>query len=366
MKITGLTIHLFQPRPDVGQEVKAWQNHPTHQNGAAVIHTDAGIDGVIAASAGHISQLASLWKVARESIEGKDPLDRNGIEYILEKRYYAPMQVRGILDHGLWDIAGKHFNLPVYKLLGQARDKVLAYGSTVHHDTDEKFVETCMMCKERGFKAIKLHPYCVADMDIQLAYKCRKAVGDQMTLMMDSLIYPGHYTREEAMRVGRALDELNFWWFEDPIDKHDLEGLAWLTRELKVNIRAADRVVDRHEYSYMIANKCMDIMAGPMNTGITELFQLCALAEANYLGFEPHDYSGGTATLHFLMATTLPKYYEKAVPLGRWYESSYPGVYLDPVQVDREGYIHAPTKPGLGFEFDWKEAKKVTETTAKV
>ena len=67
-----------------------------------------------------------------------------------------------------------------------------------------------------------------------------------------------------------------------------------------------------------------------------------------------------------LLATTVGRYYEKAVPLGRWYEGSYPGVYLDPVQVDSEGYIHAPTKPGLGFEIDFVEAKKVTEQSIAV
>jgi len=365
LKIRGLTVYILEPRPDVGQEVKEWQNLPTHQNGVGVIHTDQGLDGVVCARAGVLRQLSSLWKTAREHIEGQDPLDRGKIEDILQRRYYWPMQVRGVLDHALWDIAGKCFNLPIYKLLGQTHEKVLAYGSTVHHDTDEKFIETCLACKEHGFKAIKLHPYCVADMDIRLAYKVRKAVGDDMVLMMDSLIYPGHYTREEAMRVGRALDEMNFWWFEDPLDKRDLEGLAWLTRELKVQVRAADRVEDIHEYSYMIANRCMDIIAGPASMGITELMKLSALAEANFLGFEPHDYSGGTSSLHVLLATSVANYYEKAVPLGRWYEGSYPGVYIDPVQVDKDGYVHGPVKPGLGFEVDWNEAKKVTEQVVK-
>jgi L-alanine-DL-glutamate epimerase-like enolase superfamily enzyme len=363
MKIRGLTVHIFEPRPDVGQEVEAWQASRTHQNGVAVIHTDEGIDGVVCSGARVLQQLATMWKTAREHIEGQDPLDRGRIEHVLMRRYSWPMPVRGILDQGLWDIAGKHFNLPVYKLLGQTREQVLAYGSTVHHDTDEKFVETCLACKERGFQAIKLHPYCVADMDIRLAYKVRQAVGDDMKLMMDSLIYPGHYTRQEAMRVGQVLDELNFWWFEDPLDKRDLDGLAWLTRELRVLIRAADRVEDPREYSYMIANRCMDIIAGPVNAGITELMKLSALAECNHLGFEPHDYSGGTSSLHVLLATTVANYYEKAVPLGRWYEDSYPGVYLDPVQVDAEGYVHTPKKPGLGFEVDWHEANRVTIDT---
>lgn len=363
MKITGLTVHVFEPRPDVGQEVKDWQQSRTHQNGVAVIHTDEGVEGVVAASAAVLRRLAGMWTVAREHIEGQDPLDRGRIEHVLTRRFYWPMAVRGLLDNGLWDIAGKVFEKPVYRLLGAARDKVLAYGSTVHHDTDEKFVETALACKEQGFRAIKLHPYCVADDDIRLARRVREAVGDDMVLMMDSLIYPAPYTRVEAMRVGRVLDELDFWWFEDPLDRLDLDGLAMLTRELRVNIRSGDRVEDPREYSYMIRNRCMDIMAGPTNAGITDLLKLSALAELNFLGFEPHDYSGGNVSLHFLLATTLGQYYEKAVPRGRWYQGSYPGVYLDPVEVDSEGYVHAPTKPGLGFEIDFQEAAKVTEAT---
>ena len=366
MKITGLTVHIFEPRPDVGQEVLEYQDSRTHQNGVGVIHTDEGIDGVVTCRAGLLRQLTALWSGAREHIEGRDPLDRGNIEDVLARRFYWPMPVRGILDYGLWDIAGKYFNQPIYKLLGQTRDKVLAYGSTVHHDTDEKFVETALKCKEQGFKAVKIHPYCVAHYDVPLCYKVRKAVGDDMILMLDSLRYPAPYTREEAMRVGRVLDELDFWWFEDPLDKHDLEGLAWLRQNLKVQIRAADRVQDLREYSYMVKLGCIDIIAGPVNTGITELMKLSHFAEINHLGFEPHDYSGGTASLHVLLAITNGRFYEKAVPLGTWYENSYPGVYLDPVQVDKEGYVHATAKPGLGFEIDFDEARKVTVETIEV
>jgi len=366
VKITGLTVHIFEPRPTAGQEVKEWQASPTHQGDVTVIHTDEGIDGVVASSSGYARELARLWAIAQDQIEGQDPMDRGRIENILVRRFGWPMRVRGLLDHGLWDIAGKYFNLPVYKLLGQTREKVLAYGSTVHHATDERFLETALACKDQGFKAIKIHPYCVADDDIRLCYKVRKAVGDDMVLMLDSLIYPAPYTREEALRVGRVLDELDFWWFEDPLHKTDLDGLAMLTRELKVQVRAADTVQDMREYSYMIQNRCMDIIAGPLNTGITELMKLSHLAEAHHLGFEPHDYSGGTASLHVLLAVNNARFYEKAVPAGSHHERQYPGVYLDPVQVDREGYVHAPTKPGLGFEIDFNEAKKVTVETIEV
>ena len=366
MKITGLTVHIFEPRPLVSQEVKEWQPTPTSQNGVALIHTDEGIDGVVAESGAALKQLIRLWPIAREYIEGQDPLDRGRIEDIVTRRFNWPLRVCGILDYGLWDIAGKYFKQPIYKLLGATRDKVLAYGSTVHHDTDEKFIETALACKEQGFKAIKIHPYCVADDDIRLCYKVRKAVGDDMILMIDSLIYPGPYTLTEAMRVGRVLDELNFLWFEDPLDKRDLEGLAQLTRTLKVEIRMGDRVEDIREYNYMIRGRCMDIIAGPHGTPFHQLMKLSGLAEVHCLRFEPHDYSGGTVALHVLLAVTNARFYEKAVPLGSFYENSYPGVYLDTIQVDKEGYVHAPIKPGLGFEIDFNEAKRVTLETVRV
>ena len=365
MKITGLTVHFFEPRHDGGMAIEKFRGASLMGNDVSVIHTDEGIDGVVASSSGYSRELIRLWRNSREFIEGQDPLDRGKIETILERRFHWPMRVRGLLDHGLWDIAGKHFNLPVYKLLGATRDKVLAYGDTVHFDADEKFIDCVLEAKEKGYKAIKVHPYCVADDDIPLVYKIRKAVGDEMVLMMDTLTYPAPYTREEAMRVGRVLDELNFWWFEDPLHKTDLEGLAWLRQNLKVQIRAADTAVDIREYSYMIQHGCIDIVAGPLNTGITELMKLSHLAEVNHLGFEPHNYSGGAATVHVLLAINNANYYEKTIPEGYQHETPYPGVYLDPVQVDKDGYVHAPQKPGLGFEIDFKEAKKVTVETIK-
>ena len=81
MKITGLSVHIFEPRPEVGQEIVEYQAWPTIQNGVAVIQTDQGIDGVVAVTVagGLLRQLASLWSVAKGHIVGQDPLDRGKI-----------------------------------------------------------------------------------------------------------------------------------------------------------------------------------------------------------------------------------------------------------------------------------------------
>ncbi|MCZ6633999.1 MAG: hypothetical protein O7G87_11390 [bacterium] len=116
----------------------------------------------------------------------------------------------------------------------------------------------------------------------------------------------------------------------------------------------------------MVRRQCLDIVAGPANFGITDLMGLAHFAEVNHLPMEPHDFGGGIASLHVLLAVHNANYYEMAVPQGCFDERLYPGVYLDSAKIDSEGYVHAPTKPGLGFEIDFGEAKKVTEEALKV
>ena len=361
MKITGVRALVLAPRENHHQEVPEYVNARVRQNGIVIIETDQGIQGVVSTEGNNARQLARLWAGAREFIEGQDPFDRGKIADVLRRRFYWPQRVVGALDYGLWDIAGKAFNQPIYKLLGATRERVRAYGSTIHHATDERFIETVLACRERGLTAVKLHPYCNFEDDLRLVYKVRKAVGDEMRLMIDTLVYPAPYTRDQAMRMGRALDELNFWWFEDPLPKTDLDGLADLTRECRVvQIRAADRVEHISEYAAMLRHRCMDIMAGPASFGITDLMKLAGMAEAHNMKMEPHDFGGGTASLHVLLAITNADYYEQAVPDGCFDTSIYPDVYEDPVLAGPDGYITAPVKPGLGFGINLKEAEKVT------
>lgn len=137
-----------------------------------------------------------------------------------------------------------------------------------------------------------------------------------------------------------------------------------MTRECRiVQIRSADKVEHISEYAAMIKNNCMDIMAGPYAFGTTDVMKLAALAEVRNMKMKPHDFGGGTASLHVLLAITNADYHEQATPEGCFDSAMYPGVYLDPIWVDSDGYVHAPTKPGLGFGIDLKEPEKVTVQT---
>ncbi len=367
MKITGLTIHLFEPRSSRHQEVAHFARHKTMANGVAIFHTDEGIEGVVSAGAARLTQLARAWHGAAEHIVGRSPLDRLAIEDVLQKRYIWPTEQIGLVDHALWDITGKMLGQPIYKLLGGYREKVLGYASTVHHSSDELFMETVDAAKAAGFRAIKIHPYGILADDIRLCRKVRRAVGDDMILMLDSMSYPGPYSRHEAMQMVAVLDELRFHWFEDPLDHRDIEGLAELRRLRRhVLIRGADRVQHMNEYAAMVARGCIDIIAGPVSWGITDLLKLAHFAEVNGMKMEPHDFVGGTASLHALLAIRNGTFYEIAVPRGSFDTMQYPNLYLDACWVDRDGYVAAPTKPGLGFDLDFDVVKSVTRETIEL
>jgi L-alanine-DL-glutamate epimerase-like enolase superfamily enzyme len=364
MIITGMTIHLFHEVEDHHQEVVEHRIRKARQNGLAILHTSEGIDGVVSTDAGRLRQIARIWPNISQVVVGQSVFDREKIERRLARQFWVPSDLIGVLDYALWDIMGKALNLPIYKLAGGARERVLGYASTVHHGTDERFVETALQCKSMGFKAIKIHPYCILEDDIRVCEKVRAAVGDEMILMLDTLVYPGPYDRQEARRMAAVLDDLDFCWFEDPLYRSDLQGLAELRQSCrKVQIRAADTTKDIRDYAAMVRMGCVDIVAGPVSFGITDLLKLAHFAEINGIKLEPHDFGGGTASLHVLLSITNGEFYEIAVPRGCFDTGVYPDVYLDPCWIDAEGYVRAPTKPGLGFEINLEAAKAVTVDT---
>ena len=147
----------------------------------------------------------------------------------------------------------------------------------------------------------------------------------------------------------------------------DLDGLAELARSCRtVQVRLYDGIQHIHEYAELLRRRCLHIMAGPPYFPIADLLKLAGLAEAHHMNLEPHDFAGGTASLHVALAISNADYVEVAVPLGVFDEQLYPGVCLDPVRPDSKGCVHAPAKPGLGFEIDFEAARHVTVETLRV
>jgi len=166
---------------------------------------------------------------------GADAFDR---ELIWQKLWYAQRffytgrSLVDTLDNMLWDLASRHARLPVYKLLGAYRDSIPAY-RCVGGDTIDDIVANALQAKGLGFVGAKDHSYRGVKGNIDLAKALRSALGDEFLLMHDPV---ESYDYDEAVKVGRALETLDYRWMEEPLQDYDPLGLKRLSDRLDLPI----------------------------------------------------------------------------------------------------------------------------------
>jgi L-alanine-DL-glutamate epimerase-like enolase superfamily enzyme len=330
------------------------------------VDTDEGITGLASARAqggtGGRAIAESVLKTAAPRVVGQDPFDRERVWQTLagiERAGYLPIFATSAIDVALWDIVGKAVGQPIWKLLGGYRDRLPAYASSPRMATVDDYLREVEDIRRRGYRAYKLHPIGQAEQDIQLCRAVRAAVGPDFPLMLDP---GGVYTRDEALRVGRVVEQLGFVWYEEPLRDYDLAGYAELTRALDVPIQVAE-VVPGHAYlaaEYILRGAGDHLRADVYwKGGITGVLKMAHLAEAFNMPLELHHAASpimNFANLQVACAIKNCAYFEILVP-----EASYDfGLQRYPA-IDADGLVVAPSAPGLGVELDrdWIRAHAV-------
>ncbi len=270
-------------------------------------------------------------------------------------------------DFILWDILGKAVNRPIYKILGGTKDKVLAYASSQHLATVEDFGPDALKAKAAGFKAYKIHPgngqhKSGSQIPAYLGHideikEVRKAVGDDYTLLYDAVQRYNYY---EALKVGRALDEYGYVSFEDPMPTYDIDGLVELRKHLDVPTEVGEFIVSIYDYGEYIRRGAMGIARLITDNlgGITGSFRVGQLADTFGMPCTPHNW--GT---FFDLAAAFQV--ELALPNCYWFEMPWPWEYPDrpyvkyKFRIDADGYVPAPTDPGMGYPLDRAALDKI-------
>lgn len=328
------------------------------------VRTSAGVDGYCFGGS------AETAAVATRMIGGMNPFEREAIWYKLlraqrlERRALDDRNL-AVVDCALWDVAGRLTGLPVHKLLGGARERVPAYASTMCGDdipggldTPEAYGEFARACKEQGYPAFKLHTWMSPlgpdlERDIAACRAVREAVGPEMPLMLD----PHHdYSRQEALRLGRALEELDYYWMEEPMNEHSTSSYVWLTEQLDLAIcgpeTAEGQFWTRAEW---IVRGAADISrVGVFDVGgITPAMKAVHLCEAFGMRVEVH--GGGAANLQVLGAMEVAgEYYERGLLHPHVdFEAETPWLTEPIDRIDGQGNVAIPQGPGLGESIDW-------------
>lgn len=332
-------------------------------SGVIKILTDEGIEGHFIASEGALRKFVRKFRYGKRVLIDADPFDQERIQKSLMSRYRWSNEILRVLDACLWDIMGKYFKVPVYKLLGGYRDKIPAYASEVMDvisNNHEERVKIALECMGKGYKVYKIHPpFQSWKKDIALCKAIREAVGDDMVLLFDPYSHE-LYDRMTAIKVGKELERLNYYWYEDPLPTTDIYGLADLCRILDIEVLIGEYTSAIGGYSELIKNQSTDALRceGGMIGGIAAMMKVAHLAEAFNMKCEPHSY-GNTleqAThLHVMLSLKNCDFFELPVP-----EGTYDQCMKDFIRIDKQGYVNAPRKPGLGYEIDWSKIERST------
>src|SRR6201988_5405508 len=365
MKITDVTLTLFSwesiPSTIYGHHTA----RPTGKSdlGLLALTTDEGMTGN--AFLGPSSNPASLdgpglIRFLKPILLDQTPLDSERLNRLLWGRARAAT-VRAIraCDIARWDIAGKAAGLPIHRLIGTTRDHIAAYASSEIHGSPEAYVDQSRHSQSTVWRAYKIHPPQSWRDDIKVCEAVRKAVGDDYTIMLDST---WSYRYEEALRVGRAIEEMGFYWYEDPLADQDIYNYVKLKQKLDIPILATEYPIGGLDsYVPWILERATDFLRGDVAVkgGITTLIKTAHLAEAFRMNFQGHH--GGNslnnvANLHVIASIRNTTFFEVLLPDGA---QKY-GLEHD-IVVGRDGMVHVPSGPGLGAAIDFKliERKKI-------
>ena len=321
MKISSIKSHVL--RYELDKELGYSQQYYKHRTAHLVeIETDEGITGWGECFGPGNIALANKYiveKVIQPLIIGEDPINK---EYIWHKVYNLlrdsgqkgmPIQALSGIDIALWDILAKKAKLPLYQLLGgKTNNKIPVYGYGMMlqkksvEELCELFKKEANQIKEKNFKAMKMKVGLGPKEDLKLVSAVREVIGNDFKLMVDA----NHaYNKNDALYVGRGLDEMEIYWFEEPVAPEDYDGYKELKEKLKTNIAGGEAEFTKYGWNELIKNNCIDIAQPEVCGlgGITEYLKVSALAQSNFIPIVNHVWGSALSVavnLHLL--TSLP------------------------------------------------------------
>lgn len=264
---------------------------------------------------------------------------------------FFPVYLPGPLDVALWDLAAQAAGLPLFQFIGECRTCLPVYASSLFMAEPADYVEQLQAYRARGFPAYKAHPPGPWRKDIEVHRALRDAAGPDYTLMTDPV---ADYSLEEAIRVGRDLEQRNYHWFEEPFRDFELQKYARLCAALDIPIAATETTRGGPwGVAQAIAFGAADIVRADVSwkAGVTGTLKIAHLAEAHGLRCEVHCTTMGfmdVANLHVSCAIRNCEFFELLVP-----EEPFRFPMKDPYPIDASGQAQVPRGPGIGVELDW-------------
>ena len=269
------------------------------------------------------------------------------------------------IDIALWDIKGKHFGVPVHRLLGgPLRTEVRAYATGLYRrksgDPGKYLAEEAASYVAEGFGAVKLKVGFGIEEDAAMARAVRAAIGRDVALMVDA----NHaYDAVAAIRLGRMIEELDIGWFEEPVLPEDIAGYRAVKAAITIPVAGGECEFTRFGFRDLLASRAIDIVQPDTCAagGLSECKKIADMAEAFSVRYNPHVWGTGIAIAASLqLLAVLPSHTPTSLapvePMLEFDRTEHPirqSILVTPIE-HIGGVVRVPEGPGLGIEVDRK------------
>jgi len=268
------------------------------------------------------------------------------------------------VDIALWDVLGKVTGQPVGRLLGgRYRERVKPYASLLMEEPG-RLADHLLALGEQGFRAFKIGwgPFGRQDgaTDEAIVIAARETIGEQATLMVDAggsdAFWRGDY--KWALRTAHMLAAYDVAWFEEPLKPDALEDYVALRRAAPVPIAGGEVLTRRQAYSPFLQARAFDVVQPDVTKvgGISEERRIGWMAQEHGVRFIPHGWNtavGLAADLQLASAfagTDLVEYKTGSAYIDE--------LALEEWELDDDGMLAIPHKPGLGLELNFDAVAK--------
>jgi D-galactarolactone cycloisomerase len=367
MKIKSIRTHVLQAA--LSQPFaysRAWYDMRT----AMLVEIETG-DGLVGWGEcyGPARMTAAVVDSVAPWLIGEDPLRTD----VLWQTIYARLRdhgqkgvvIQGLsgIDIALWDIKGKHFGVPVHRLLGgPLRIEVPAYATGLYRrktgDPLLYLAEEAAAYVAEGFRAVKLKVGFGVEEDAAATRAVRAAIGPDAGLMVDA----NHaFDATAAIRLGKMIEPHDIGWFEEPVPPEDLAGYRAVKAALSIPIAGGECEFTRFGFRDMLVSRAVDIVQPDTCAagGISECKKIADMSEAFGVRYNPHVWGTGiaiAASLQLLavLPSHTPTSFSPVEPMLEFDRTEHPirqAILTQPIEHVR-GVVRVPDGPGLGIEID--------------
>ncbi|MBT3604552.1 MAG: galactonate dehydratase [Candidatus Latescibacteria bacterium] len=249
------------------------------------------------------------------------------------------------IDMALWDITGKCYGVPVYKLLGGAtRDRIRVYG-TVSAETGVDAMKVGPQATRKAFKYIEGQKF--VDEVVERFKALRDKHGSGVDIAVD---FHGAVQPPTAMLLMKALEPYHPWFYEEVVQALNIDVMAELAQKTHIPVATGERIFTKWGFREILEKRAAVILQPDIcyAGGITELKIIAGMAEAYYTPIAPHNPQGPCSLAASLqIAASIPNFL-----IQERGDNEYADLLAKPLAPVKDGHRPIPTDPGLGITID--------------